>query len=370
MNRQPICTQLFYAGHLIRQALSTFALITMISHSPGALANTGLLRIATNPGDAQIFINGQRKGNSPTGDGQNLTIKLRAGEYTVEAIKPNGPTEQYGKTSIHVTDNNLQAIAITIDLTERPSASMRHRLMQKFVGRVPNIAMVTIPAGNFVMGSNKRDDERPPHMVKVKAFKMGKTEVTFDQWDACVANGGCDHLPNDEGWGRGNRPVVNVSWYDIQQYITWLNKASGKSYRLPSAAEWEYAARAGTTSDFSTGTCLSSAQANFDANSPGDACQKGEYRKQTVPVASFAPNAFGVYDTHGNVWEWVQDCWNSSYSDAPSDGSAYISGNCSLRVFRGGSWSYDAESARSARRDYLDRRYRYNYLGFRLNMSR
>lgn len=344
-------------------ASAAFCLATALAH-----ADTGMLRIATSPGDAQIFINGQRKGNSPSVEGQNFAIKLRAGEYTVEAVKPSGPTEQYGKKSVYVADDSLQTI--TIDLSERPAASFRNQLKQKFAGRVPQINMVSIPAGSFEMGSNSYDSERPVHSVSVPAFEMGKTEVTFDQWDACVANGGCDHFPKDEGWGRGNRPVINVSWDDAQQFIAWLNKSTGKRYRLPSEAEWEYAARAGTSSKFSTGDCLSTSQANYDGNHPLDGCPKGEYRKQTVAVGSFAANAFGLHDMHGNVWEWTQDCWNDSYSGAPTDGSARTNGTCSRRVIRGGSWFNYADHARSAKRYNYSTDNRNGYQGFRLSRSR
>lgn len=328
-----------------------------------------MLRIATKPGDAQIFINGQRKGNSPSEEGQNFAIKLKSGEYSVEAIKPgDGPTEHYGQKSIFVSDDTLQTI--TLELKERSSASFRNQLKQKFGGRAPQIATVTIPAGSIDMGDTWNDDAQPIHKINVAAFDMGKTEVTFDQWDACVANGGCDHYPKDEGWGRGNRPVINVSWDDVQQYIKWFNKVSGQTWRLPSEAEWEYAARAGTTTPFSTGECLSTAQANYDGRNPRNGCQTGEYRKRTMPVGSFAVNQFGLYDMHGNVWEWIQDCWNKSYSSAPSDGSAWVSGDCSQRVLRGGSWYSNAVGARSAARYRNDTGYRGDDRGFRLSRSR
>lgn len=302
--------------------------------APFAQADQGMLRIATKPGDAQIFINGQRKGNSPSEEGQNFAIKLREGEYTIEAVKPDGATEKYGKKSIFIADDSLQTI--TIEMAERPSASFRAQLKQKFAGRAPAIDMVVIPAGSFEMGGDGDEDERPIHRVDVSAFEMSKTEITFDQWDACVANGGCDHYPKDDGWGRGNRPVIDVSWDDAGQFATWLSKFTGQRFRLPSEAEWEYAARAGTTTKFSTGDCISTNQANYNGNYPNNNCSKGEYRKQTVPVGSFPANAFGLQDMHGNVWEWTQDCWKDSYSGAPADGSARASGNCGRRVQRGG----------------------------------
>ena len=179
--------------------------------------------------------------------------------------------------------------------------------------------MLLIPGGTFTQGSppdepESNDDERPQHTVNVPAFALGQTEVTFDEWDACVADGGCSHNPDDEGWGRGDRPVINVSWNDAQEYVAWLSAETGEDYRLPSESEWEYATRAGTTGRFNTGDCITTDQANFDGRFPAQGCPTGIDRNQTLPVASFAPNAFGLYDTHGNVWEWVQDCWNASYT--------------------------------------------------------
>ncbi len=224
--------------------------------------------------------------------------------------------------------------------------------------------MVSIPAGKFRMGRRKGrgdSDEKPVHSVTVPAFKLGKHEVTFAQWDACVTDGGCDgYTPGDEGWGRGNRPVINVSWDDVQSYIDWLNEKTGGNFRLPTEAEWEYAARAGTTTRFSWGNDIGSNQANcFNAD-----C--GDSWDTTAPVGSFPANAWGLHDMHGNVLEWVQDCWNDSYKGAPKDGSAWTSGDCGQRVLRGGSWSYTARALRSAARYWDDRSYRGDTIGFRL----
>lgn len=230
--------------------------------------------------------------------------------------------------------------------------------------------MVNIPGGSFTQGSppgepESNDDERPQHTVNVPAFALGQTEVTFDEWDACVADGGCTHNPDDDGWGRGNRPVINVTWNDAQEYVAWLSAETGEDYRLPSESEWEYATRAGTTGRFNTGDCITTDQANFDGEFPAQGCPSGINRAQTLPVASFGPNAFGLYDTHGNVWEWVQDCWNGSYNGAPTDGSAWMMGNCSRAVLRGGSWNFPGLGLRSAYRNWNIRGYRNDYIGFR-----
>jgi formylglycine-generating enzyme required for sulfatase activity len=226
--------------------------------------------------------------------------------------------------------------------------------------------MVVVPAGSFVMGSPKdekgrRDDEGPQHKVTIaRSIAVGKFEVTFDEWDACVAAGGCSHKPEDAGWGRGRRPVINVSWEDAQGYVRWLSKKTGKSYRLLSEAEWEYAARAGTETRYPWGDEPGSNRANFRESGSQWS------NKQTAPMGSFAPNAFGLHDMIGNVWEWTQDCWNGSYEGAPEDGRPWESGDCGRRVVRGGSWWSNPENARSASRRWLEPGYRGNGLGFRL----
>lgn len=229
--------------------------------------------------------------------------------------------------------------------------------------------MVFIPAGSFQMGcvsgQSCQDDEKPVHRVSISAFKMSETEVTFANWDACVAGGGCSHRPDDKGWGRGNRPVMNVSYEDItQQFIPWLNKVTGSTYRLPSEAEWEYAARAGSTTKYSWGNSISSGRANCED------CGSRWDNSQTAPVKSFSPNGFGLYDMHGNVWEWVQDCWNESYSGAPTNGAAWERGDCWGRVMRGGSWFSHPNSLRSANRNWFSASDRSFDYGFRLVQGR
>ena len=231
--------------------------------------------------------------------------------------------------------------------------------------------MVSIAGGEFVMGSpsseaGRHSDEGPQHRVAVPPFEMGRHEVTFAEWDACVADGGCDHSPDDNGWGRGHNPVINVSWHDVQQYIIWLNRRSGTTYRLPSEAEWEYAARAGTITPFATGECISSDQANFRGDLPYGGCESGEYRARTAEAASIPPNPWGLHDMYGNVWEWTADCWADDYRGTPLDGSPHDAGNCKVRVVRGGSWPYAAGVLRSAFRDKYLLDQRNISLGFRL----
>ena len=234
--------------------------------------------------------------------------------------------------------------------------------------------MVVVPAGTFMMGapeseSGSNDDERPVHAVTVPSFAVGVYEVTFEEWDACVADGGCDgHRPNNRDWGWGRRPVIVVSWDHAQSYVEWLSSRTGERYRLPSESEWEYAARAWTTTPFHTGETITTEQANYDGRwlHPSGEDPNGVFRAQTVPVGSFGANAFGLHDVHGNVSEWVQDCWNSDYEGAPTDGSAWLSGDCGERVSRGGSWNYRPSGLRAAFRIRNTTGSRFSDYGFRV----
>ena len=224
--------------------------------------------------------------------------------------------------------------------------------------------MVSIPGGTFHMGDFFGEDipyERPIHSVTVPPFKLGKYEVTFAQWEACVADGGCgDYRPDDKSWGRGSRPVIGVSWDDAQLYIDWLNSKTGGGYRLPAEAEWEYAARAGRTRKYSWGDDIDTNRANCNG------CGSQWDYDRTAPVGSFPANAWGLHDMHGNVWEWVQDCVNGNYEGAPSDGSAWESGNCEVRIVRGGAWPTIPQGLRSAARNAAARSGRLTDLGFRM----
>ena len=230
-------------------------------------------------------------------------------------------------------------------------------------GRGPE--MVLIPAGVFQMGCSSggcRSDERPVHSVQIpRPFAIGRFEVTFAQWDSCAAAGGCGmHRPADKGWGRGNRPVINVSQRDAEAYAQWLSRETGERYRLPSEAEWEYAARAGSQTRYPWGNEMVSNMANCSD------CGSRWGDNQTAPVGSFPPNNFGLHDMHGNVWERLADCWNGSYSRAPNDGRAWMRGNCSRNVLRGGSWTNAGKDLRSANRNENTADTRSDSLGFRV----
>ncbi|SFM54377.1 formylglycine-generating enzyme family protein [Halopseudomonas yangmingensis] len=239
---------------------------------------------------------------------------------------------------------------------------------------VPQPDMITIPAGSFMMGCDHRHHchsrEMPVRKVEVAAFEIGRYEVTFAEWDACVADGACTHSPSDQGWGRDQRPVISVSFDDVtNQFLPWLNQRTGSNYRLPSEAEWEYVARAGTTTQFFNGNCLTSDQANFDGRRPHFNCPVSDFRNQTLPVGSFDANAFGVHDMHGNVWEWVADCARSDYKQAPANAAPLLEGYCERRMIRGGSWGLDGWASRSTYRYSFFPRTRENNGGFRLARS-
>ena len=202
--------------------------------------------------------------------------------------------------------------------------------------------LVEIPAGSFRMGSEKDDYSKPVHPVTfAQSFSLGATEVTFREWDACLADGGCDYRPADQGWGREMRPVINVSWQDAQAYVAWLSQRTGKTCRLPSEAEWEYAARAGTTTEYALPAPDGSDDIKGKALANCADCGSQWDLKQTAPVGQFAANAWGLRDMHGNVFEWVEDCFHGNYDNAPDDGRAWREengGDCTCRVLRGGSW--------------------------------
>jgi len=225
--------------------------------------------------------------------------------------------------------------------------------------------LVAIPSGVFERGSPPGElghhaSEGPVTRVAIRrSFAIGRYPVTFGEWDQCLRDGTCRHKPNDRGWGRGTGPVFYVSWNDVQDYIAWLGTKTGKAYRLPSEAEWEYAARAGTRTAYSWGDAVGRKMANCKGCS--------EYASErTTPVGSFSPNRFNLFDMHGNVWQWVADCWNASYAGAPVDGSPWLNGECGKAVVRGGAWGLSPDDIRSARREGDNKDLRSGRRGFRV----
>ncbi len=242
------------------------------------------------------------------------------------------------------------------------------------LGFVPLPEMVEIPAGEFQMGSaNGADDEKPVHTVNIKqAFRMSQHEITFAEYDYYVwfmkQHKVEMESADDSGWGRNARPVINVSWEDAQAYVNWLSQQTGASCRLPTEAEWEYAARAGTTTDYPWGDTASHEYANYGK----DECCAGlaQGRDQwvnTAPVGSFPANKFSLQDMHGNALEWVQDCRHDSYADAPSDGTVWEKGgDCGRRVLRGGSWYDYPDGLRASNRYFNTPVNRDDNIGFRV----
>jgi formylglycine-generating enzyme required for sulfatase activity len=227
--------------------------------------------------------------------------------------------------------------------------------------------MIVVPAGSFLMGSppseaSGRNLERPQHTVTIaRPLAVSVYESTFDEWDACVAYGVCDSRVGDSRWGRGQRPVINVTWDLAKQYAAWLTRLTGKPYRLLTEAEYEYATRAGTTTAYPWGNDIGENKANCTG------CGSRWDGKQTAPVGSFAPNQFNLYDMVGNVWEWTEDCVHDSYNGAPTDGSAWIEGgDCTSRIVRGGAWSGTPSGLRSAGRGASSANDRGYGLGFRV----
>ena len=220
--------------------------------------------------------------------------------------------------------------------------------------------LTAIPPGSFQMGSNDLYEfEKPVHPVAVRGFYLGTREVSLEEWDRCVNEGGCTYRPDDRGLGRGKRPVTDIHWNDANAYLAWLSAKTGKRYRLPSESEWEYAARAGTTTTYPWGQSPEKDRANCLG------CTD-QPRRGAVASGQYPPNAFGLYDMAGNAAEWVADCWSENYRAAPRDGSAYVVPGCRERVLRGGSFNNDPRYLRSAARFKYEADVRFYTNGFRV----
>jgi formylglycine-generating enzyme required for sulfatase activity len=231
----------------------------------------------------------------------------------------------------------------------------------------PDRNMVLIQPGCFTMGSDKyADNERPPRQVCLsRPFRIGRSEVTVAEYERFAGANGLEP-PDDMGWGRDSRPAINVSWEDAFAYARWLSEETGKRYRLPTEAEWEYAARAGAQTDYWWGDAI---RENAKVWANCDGCGSWWDNDSTAPVGAFEANGLGLHDTAGNVWEWVADCWHESYQGAPTDGSAWEEGgggDCGQRVVRGCSWNCRPVGLRSATRSGFHADARPGYIGFRL----
>lgn len=324
------------------------AAIVCLAASP-ALADRGMLQITSDPGGGRVMINGERKGNTPADVGQSFIIQLAKGDYVIEMVKPvDDRSELFGRAEVFVADDTVQPVKVKLAKRVVFSDSEKDRLR-----RLPLPRMMQIPAGSFLMGSPDSEPERisregPQHRVTIsRPFEMGVAPVTFEQWDQCYVDGGCNHNPDDQGWGRGARPVINVSWSDIQEYLRWLSGKAGQRYRLPTEAEWEYSARGGTTTTYYWGNEIGKNNANCKG------CGSKWDERQTAPVESFRKNSFGLYDMAGNVGQFVEDCSHDTYSGAPVNGSPWSADVCHNHVVRGGSWIYESTGVRVAFRFLL-----------------
>lgn len=345
----------------------------------GCSPKTGVVNITSEPGVANIYINEKLRGVTGNVQSEYLTLRLEYGIYQVHAQKSvDANTEFFGERVVVVTGDgdqwinialkqrptlqsqSLAAAGAVLETPEDPADTSRTP-----VANVPSEPLgewVTIPGGAFIMGTSDGPiDERPEHVVVVPPFRMMATEVTFNLWDQCVREGGCAYSPNDEGWGRGERPVINVSYEDItNQFIPWISRKTQRSFMLPSEAQWEYAIRAGTQTDYYWGDKPAQSLANCaECGSEWDG-------RRTAPVKSFEPNPFGLYDMAGNVWEWAEDCWNDDYRKSPDHSLPRYDGQCNQRVLRGGSWGIGATRMRSAYRNWSEIKRRNIDVGFRL----
>ena len=258
-----------------------------------------------------------------------------------------------------------------VTVNARGNITNRQRHQAQFIseklGSGAILDMVAIPGGSFKMGSpstetGRSNNEGLQHNVNISPFFMGKYEVTQEQYQAVMGN-------NPSDFKGAKRPVENVNWDDAVKFCQKLSEKTGKTYRLPSEAEWEYACRAGTTTPFYFGDTITPDLVNYHGNNPYGAAPRGLYREQTTDVGSFPPNAFGLYDMHGNVYEWCSDKWHDNYSGAPTDGSSWETGGSEYRVQRGGSWSSHAVYCRSACRNYNSADHRWRYRGFRVAVA-
>lgn len=344
----------------------------------GCSPKTGVVNFTSEPGVANIYVNEKLRGVTGNVQSEYLTLRLEYGIYQIHAQKTIDAGSEYFGERVVVVDGSgdqwvnlelrsrptLQALALKAEgATIKEPVKKEQDESEEDRPRPPMLGeWVMIPGGAFVMGTADGPiDERPERIVVVPPFRMMATEVTFACWDQCVRDGGCSYSPNDEGWGRGRRPVINVSYRDItQQFIPWLNNKTQREYMLPSEAQWEYASRAGTETEYYWGDDPIDELANCSE------CGSEWDGLRTAPVKSFPPNPFGLYDMAGNVWEWVEDCWNDNHHGAPEHSLPRYDGECNQRVLRGGSWGIGVTRLRSAYRNWSEINRRNIDVGFRL----
>ena len=271
-----------------------------------------------------------------------LAFAIAAGNATAQGVYPSIPPKDIPPGPFLTPGDNLRPGDVFRDCVQCPD-------------------MVVVPPGIFVMGSEKHKREGPTRVIRVRRpFAIGRFEVTRDEWMLCVAAGACKHTPDDHGWGTDRMPVINVDHRMVHNYTAWLSAMTGQTYRLPSEAEWEYAARAGSKKNYWFGDDVGENQVNCrECGSPWSGIG-------SAPVGSFAANPWGLYDMHGNAFEWVEDCWNDSHAGAAQTLAPRLDGDCRFRVIRGGSWYYFSRMSRSANRQKNAASVKSYWLSFRL----
>jgi serine/threonine-protein kinase PpkA len=318
---------------------------------------TYALTVKTAPEDARI-----RLLNIP--DKYKEGIDLPSGRYNLEISKTGYKT----KTEwIEIKDEALKVL-VALDVELDPGNPAKATIPNIVYGGKNAPAMIRVPAGIFTMGSDANMHSAPAHKVTLKAFAISKYEVTFAEYDY-FAQSTNKPLPGDNGWGREDRPVMHVSWNVAFAYTQWLSKTTGKKFRLPTEAEWEYAARAGTTTTYWWGDDEADAKGKANCRRGCSSNFSGLFGSKTAPVGNYTPNAFGLYDMAGNVSEWVQDCYQDNYKNASNTGAAVEEKQCTGRVVRGGSTKDNVQRLSTSARDNIPSGYLNETLGFRVVME-
>lgn len=323
------------------------------------LAFWNSIKDSTHASDYEAYLKAYPKGRFAA-LAQARVARLRAGPGQGPAVQ--GPATAKGAPPAKATATPVKPAAPPVVATRPPAAPVRNAGEIRDCQSCP--ALVSLPAGTFTMGNNASDpSERPAHQVSIAApFAIGKFEVTVQQWNACATANGCPRIPQPPNTSP-SAPMRDVSWDDAQQYVKWLTLVSGQAYRLPTEAEWEFAARGGTTTPFWWGKEMAQGKANCKE------CGQPWSSDRPVNAGSFPPNGYGLHDTSGSVWEWVADCWHNNFRDAPDDGRAWDEPNCRVRVIRGGSWREGADYMVTSTRFRYDASVRHLQNGFRVARS-
>lgn len=370
-----------YLKNRYQSADEVIKALNLYSLPPQPLALSKKEQLAINSSlvkSGQLAINfhakpGHTAVNPPINNGQiNTNIQVNK-SLTIN----NNPPPGSSKSGTVAIKNTFKFEVLTVDKYGNmiATSSGKADFFEELIGSGTVIQMVSVPSGNCFIGSPKEEgdsDEKPQHQITLASFYMGKFPVTQAQWAAVAALPEMKMFlnPDPSRFKGANRPVENVSWYEAVEFCDRLSRKTRKRYRLPSEAEWEYACRGGTITPFHFGETITSDLVNYNGTSSYAEAPKGLYRFQTTDVGSFKPNAFGLYDLHGNVWEWCADSWHNNYNGAPIDGSIWeLRGDRSLKLLRGGSWNDHPPNCRSACRLRYQPDCKASIVGFRVAVS-